>query len=142
MTSSPSKRIAPPSGHPPPAEAALPGGDRIELIPLAEEICHRYRAEHPDEDERYGEAGNAWCVHDNQHILKWVALALKVGEDYLERQIVWLAGILEARDFPLERLARNLEIAADVVAEEGLEAMRSPLEHAAHLVRSKPSFLT
>ena len=31
----------------------------------------RYRAEFPDEEERYGDAGNAWCVHDNQHILNW-----------------------------------------------------------------------
>ena len=36
--------------------------------------------------------------------------------DYEER-VAWLARILAARDFPLERLARNLEIAADVMRE-------------------------
>ena len=32
------------------------------------------RLEHPDEQERYGKAGMAWCIHDNQHILNWAAL--------------------------------------------------------------------
>jgi hypothetical protein len=29
--------------------------------------------------------------------------------------VAWLARVVEAREFPLERLARNLEIAAEVV---------------------------
>ena len=32
-------------------------------------------------------------------------------------QVDWLAGILGARDFPLDRLVRALEIGADVIAE-------------------------
>jgi hypothetical protein len=35
----------------------------------------------------------------------------------LEREVTWLVGILRARDFPVERLARNLELAAAVVDE-------------------------
>ena len=35
----------------------------------------------------------------------------------LGRQVSWLAQVLEAREFPLEHLARNLELAGDVVAE-------------------------
>ena len=35
----------------------------------------------------------------------------------MEHHVGWLAGVLVARDFPLEHLAVNLELAAEVVAE-------------------------
>jgi hypothetical protein len=107
---------APPSGHPPPARAELPGGHTLDLVSLGEEICRRYRAEFPDEEERYGDAGVAWCIHDNQHILNW-AVTEANGFGGFERQIGWLAGVLGARDFPVERMARDLEIAAEVVGD-------------------------
>jgi hypothetical protein len=88
----------------------------VSLVPLAEEICRRYRDEFPDEAQRYGDAGNAWCVHDNQHLLFWAASAVSGGVD-MDRQVGWLADVLEARDFPLPRLARNLDIGAEVVLE-------------------------
>ena len=142
MTSSPSRSLEPPNGDPPPTEIRLPAGEVLELVPLAEEICRRYRGEYPDEEGRYGDAGIAWCVHDNQHILNWTVVALDLEDrEYLERQISWLALVLEARDFPLERLARDLELAAEVVAEHGLEVLEAPLARAAGLVRSTPSFL-
>jgi hypothetical protein len=127
---------------PPPGEARLPGGEDIDLVALAQEICRRYREQYPDEEERYGDAGVAWCVHDNQHLLNWAAVSIDLEDPaYLERQVTWLAEVLEAREFPLERLARDLEIAARVVAERELEVMEAPLTEAAALVRSKPSFL-
>ena len=108
----------PPSGAAPPATARLSGGEVLDLRALAEEICERYRAEFPDEQERYGDAGMAWCVHDNQYLINW-AVTEANGLGGLERQIDWLAGVLEARDFPLDRLARDLEIAAAVLEEAG-----------------------
>jgi hypothetical protein len=106
-----------PGGAPPPRTAILVGGEApIDLVALAEEICRRYREEFPDERERYGDAGAAWCVHDNQHILAW-AVGARNGYVELERQLGWLARVLAARDFPVERLARDLEIAADVARE-------------------------
>jgi hypothetical protein len=119
-----------PTGVAPPEDAALPDGERLDLVLLAREICRRYRDEFPDEDERYGEAGNEWCRHDNRYILSWAALALRGYEDF-DARIDWLAGVLGARDFPLDRLARDLEIAADVVPElddvlrAGAERVRS-----------------
>ena len=104
----------PPSGSPPPASAELRSGDTLDLRELAEEICRRYRAEFPDEEGRYGEAGMAWCVHDNQHLLNW-AVTETNGFGGFDGHLEWLAGVLAARDFPVERLARDLEIAADVV---------------------------
>jgi hypothetical protein len=103
----------PPSGAPPPVSAELRGGPALDLRALADEICTRYRAEFPDEQQRYGDAGLAWCVHDNQHLLNWAVIESN-GLGGFERKLAWLAGVLEARDFPLERLARNLELAAGV----------------------------
>ena len=109
----------PPSGAPPPESAELRGGPTLDLRALAEEICTRYRAEFPDEEQRYGDAGVAWCVHDNQHLLNWAVIESN-GDGGFERKLAWLAGVLEARDFPLERLVRDLEIAAQVVGQAEL----------------------
>lgn len=106
------KRLEPPSGETPPATARL-GDVDVDLLALAQETCRRYRAEFPDEQERYGDAGIEWCVHDNQHILNWAVLA-QAGDVDLRRELAWLARVLAARGFPLERLVRNLELAADV----------------------------
>ena len=107
----------PPSGYPPPVSAQLRDGDALDLRAVAEEICSRYRAEFPDDLERYGDAAMAWCLHDNQHILNWAVIACK-GFEALEPRLDWLAAVLEAREFPLDRLARDLEIAASVVEDE------------------------
>ena len=119
-------------------------GEELELSPLAQEICRRYRQEFPDEPERYGSAVDAWCVHDTQHLLNWGAEAVGGYVD-MEYETGWLASVLEARGFPIERLARNLDIAAHVV----LEAVNSPfgrelaneLAVAASFVRSRGTFL-
>jgi hypothetical protein len=137
------RRLSPPSGHPPPESAHTADGERLPLRALAEEICRRYRAEFPDEHERYGDAGIAWCVHDNQHILNWAALESRGFVD-LDERLAWLARVLEARDFPLPRLARNLELAAEVVRDDfpaGGHEIAERLSSGARYIRSKPSFL-
>ena len=128
--------LKPPSGTPPPASATLAArGVAIDLVPLATEICRRYRAEFPDEAERYGDAGVEWCVHDNQHILSW-AIGAENGYVDLRRELSWLARVLDARDFPLERLARNLEIAAEV-AHEPVPEIVTGLREGADRVRAE-----
>src|SRR5215210_213554 len=62
--------------------------------------------------------------------LTWAA-ADAAGFENLDRQIEWLAGILNAHGYPVERLARDLEIAADVVA-----PLRAVLEPGAATVRA------
>jgi hypothetical protein len=111
-------RLAPPDGSAAPVEAVAPDGTRVDVRELAREVCRRYRAEYPDEEERYGAAGEAWCVHDNQYLLHW-ALLDAAGATSLDDQVHWLARVLAARDFPLDRLARDLELCADVVAASG-----------------------
>jgi hypothetical protein len=116
-----SRPVAPPSGHPPPRDARL-GGGTVDPERLAARICERYSALYPDERERYGAAGDAWCRHDNQHILSW-AIAAGSGLVDFSREIGWLARVLAARDFPLDRLAHDLELAAEELeADQGADA--------------------
>jgi hypothetical protein len=116
----------------------------LDLQELAREICSHYRLEFPDERERFGDVGQAWCVHDNQYVLDWGIEALSGYVD-MRDEISWLASVLEARDFPLDRLARNLDIGADVVrtrvAGEPGERLARVLADAAAFVRSRDTFL-
>jgi hypothetical protein len=57
-----------------------------------------------------------WCVHDLQYVLSWALVELE-GFEVLARQVEWLAGLLARRDYPLERLARSLELTRDVLRE-------------------------
>lgn len=120
-----------PSGGAAPEAAEIPGGRRLELAPPAREIARRHRDEYPDEEERYGDRGLEWCAYDNQWILAWAAAGAAGFED-LDRQIAWLAGILDARGYPIERLVRDLEIAAEVVA-----PLRAVLESGADTLRAR-----
>ena len=132
------RRVSPPSGSPPPVVAVLADGDvTLDLVALASEICRRYREEFPDEEGRYGDAGMAWCVHDNQHILNWAVGAANGWVDF-SKELAWLAGVLEARAFPLDRLARDLEIAAEVV---GHEPVADELRGGAEFIRAKRNSL-
>jgi hypothetical protein len=124
MRSSPtSERLTPPrGGRPPPTEARLADGEVVWLRPVAEEVAGRFYREYPDERDRYGEAGFQWCVHDNQYLVYWASLS----QDVFAHQLEWLAGLLEARTYPLGRLARDLEVAADVVEERWGERAAAP----------------
>ena len=104
-----------PSGAAPPTAATVAGRE-IELVPLAEAVAERYFEEFPEDLERYGDAARAWEVHDTSYCLHWAALDVE-GFASLDREVAWLANILRSRGFPLEHLARNLELAADVVDE-------------------------
>ena len=136
-------RTQPPTGKAP-STADVAGGSTLELEPLAREVCRRYSGEFPDEDERYGPAGRAWCVHDNQYLLSWAADSVRGYVD-LHQQVAWLASVLEARAFPIARLARNLELGAAVVrerlADEASAALSEALDNAAAFVRSRSTFL-
>jgi len=130
--------LRPPGGTPPPVLAEL-GGLPIDLQILAGAICDRYHAYYTDEAERYGPEAQAWCRHDNQWLLSW-AVGDVQGVTDLEDQVCWLARVLHARHFPLERLAHNLRLAGEVTrellpADEG-EALDDVLRRAALAVSS------
>jgi hypothetical protein len=136
------RRPEPPSGEQPPVTAVTVSGESFDLIPLAQDICRRYHQEFPDERERYGDAGEAWCLHDNQYLLSWAGEAA-CGFLDMNREVEWLATVLAARGFPLDRLARDLEIGADVVRDqlgpEPAEALAVVLADAAAFVRARVS---
>ena len=86
-------------------------------LEVAEGICDRYYAEFPDHDERYGERGRAYCAHDNAYLVAWLVDALGVaGHASFARNVAWLRGLLEARNFPMEAFQRNLELVSEAVA--------------------------
>ena len=129
---------APPSGWPPPTEAQL-AGRRVELAPLAAEVADRYFARHPEDLARYGaDVARAWEMHDTQHLVNW-AIGDVEGYIVLEERVTWLADVLAARDFPLDHLAHNLEIAGDVVEEQVDDGapVAGRLRDAAALVRAR-----
>lgn len=129
---------APPSGWPPPTEARL-AGRRVELAPLAAEVADRYFARHPEDLARYGaDVARAWEMHDTQHLVNW-AIGDVEGFIALDERVTWLADVLAARAFPLDHLAGNLEIAADVVEErvQGGAPVAERLRAAAALVRAR-----
>lgn len=141
---SPSALTAGPSGPPPPEAVTTTDGSRLALQPLAAEVCRRFRAEFPDYEDRYGEAAVPWCVFDNQYLLCWAVLATRDYLDFSDK-VSWLAQVLEARAFPLDQLARSLDIAAVVVDEQTrsgwAKAVSAELRTGARLVRSRDTFL-
>ncbi len=137
-----SRRTAPPGGWPPPDTASLDGRPVL-LSPLAADVAEAYFEVHPEDLERYGELARAWEQHDTQHLLHW-AIGDVEGHVDLIKQVSWLAGVLEARDFPVEHLASNLDLAATVVEAqvEGGVPVAERLRAAAAHVRSTPTFLS
>jgi hypothetical protein len=109
-------RALPPTGASPPNQALTAAGAVVELMPLAREICRRYALQFTDERERYGSAGEAWCLHDNQYLLAWAVQDARDGTVDLVEQALWLRDVLDRRGFPVDRLARNLEMAAEVTS--------------------------
>jgi len=127
---------------PPPETVIAPHGEELDLVAIARETCASYDSEFPDERERYGPAGADWCRHDCQHLLNWAVLSLTEALDF-EAQLAWLARVLEARDFPLSRLARGLELLAQAVrdAVPGEPEVATRLDAGAAFVASRPTFL-
>jgi hypothetical protein len=141
----PPHRVDPPSGMAPPTAAPSPvdGAPDLDLYGLAAAVVERYYAEFTDEDAVYGEVGRAWCQHDNQHLLNWAAHDV-AGTVSLNDQVAWLARILESRSFPILRLARSLDLGADVVREThgpDAEPMAQRLAGAARMIRERGTFL-
>jgi hypothetical protein len=62
-------------------------------------------------------------VHDTKWLLWWAIRDIEHRALDFGRELGWLARILAAREFPLARLARDLEIAADVLDEREGEAL-------------------
>jgi hypothetical protein len=113
-------RLAPPTGASPPAVFGLPDGMLLDLGPLAAEACRRYYQRYPDDLERYGHAGRAWCDHDSRHLLSWALEDARAGVVDCVEQVLWLGRVLSARSFPRDRLVAHVEAIGTVIDEAGL----------------------
>jgi hypothetical protein len=110
------RRLHPPQGgEPPPESETLPDGSVVALRPLAERVTAAYFDEFPDDGERYGDAGRAWCLHDTQFLLAWLIQGARLRTPIFEQQLRWLAQLLAARGYPVGRLDRHIELVADEV---------------------------
>ena len=114
-----SRRTAPPSGMPPPEHVTGRHGRRIDLVAIAHGTCVEHDYEFPDERERYQDVD-------------------------FERELASLARILEARDFPLPRLARCLELLARTTRESvpDVPQVAERVQHGADFIASHESFLS
>jgi hypothetical protein len=113
-------RTIPPSGVNPPQTFELEDGTEVDLGPLASQLCELYYDIYPDDLERYGAAGRAWCEHDSLYLLAWGLEDARAGTVDCVEQIQWLGRVLANRAFPIERLARHVELTAAVMRNSGL----------------------
>jgi hypothetical protein len=112
----PEKRLRRPSGDVAPGEIRVAGGELVRTEPLAGEITARFFALHPEQLERYGAAARDWCLHDSRWIVAWTLMDTELRAASLVREVDWLAGVLDARGYPLDGLADCLRIAGEVLS--------------------------
>lgn len=83
----------------PTSDPAFPG----HMLALAESVCAEYYRSF------------------NAYLAAWIVSAVELGSPAtLARDVRWLADLLAARDFPMDRFVRDLELVADAVVTEGL----------------------
>jgi hypothetical protein len=92
-----------------------------DVLAAAEEATVRFAVAHPEMDERYGERGRAYAVHDNAYLVAWVQNAVELkAPDTLRRNLRWLLDLLVAREFPRDWFLESLDIVTAVMLERGL----------------------
>jgi hypothetical protein len=114
---------------PPPAAATLPDGSEADLRGLAERVTDIHLQRHPEDANRYGDLARAWCIHDTQHLMAW-----GINDTDFAGQLGWLAGLLDARGYPVENLHDCVLTCARVLREahgEAAEAAARRMEDAA-----------
>jgi len=89
-----------------------------------------------------GRQGCNGADNDNQHVLNWAVISITGALDF-EAQLAWLARILEHRAFPLDRLARSLELLATALRASypGEEEVAERIRDGAAFISSRPSFI-
>jgi hypothetical protein len=113
-----------PRGAAPPA-AVYVGGTAIPLAPGRPDLFATGSSS-PTNVPATVTRGRAGAAHDNQWLLSW-AVNDVLGATDLGEQVQWLARVLHARDFPVDRLARDLETAAEIVVNGALGYVSKPV---------------
>jgi hypothetical protein len=87
----------------------------------AELVTARLMAEYPELEQRYGDRGRAFGVHDTAYQLAWIVGAVELRTaDRLRRDMLWLRDLLKARGFPMDVFRRNFELSVEVCEEARL----------------------
>lgn len=98
----------------PPTHATL-DGEIIDFAPIIEVVAHRYFGGGHPHGAVPEHLARRWHAHDTAYLLQW-AIDDVAGYGSLERELHWLTDVLAHRNFPLDGVAANLDIIADVVA--------------------------
>lgn len=98
----------------PPADATLDGVS-VDFAPLIDVVAHRYFSNGQPHGAVSEDIARRWHAHDTAYLVQW-AIDDCAGYGSLERELRWLTDVLHHRNFPLDGLAANLDIIADVVA--------------------------
>lgn len=101
----------------PTLDAALPPA----CLAAAELATDRFCDREPQLIERYGERGRAYTLHDFTYLFAWAmdAQALDAPAVF-DRNVLWLADLLAARDFPMIWYVGSVRLAREVAVEQGL----------------------
>ena len=102
-------------------EARGLGAPPERYVPAAEMVTTRLLAEYPELEERYGERGRAFGIHDTAYQIAWIVNAVELqSPERLSRDVLWLREILRARNFPMNVFRRNFELSISACRETGL----------------------
>jgi hypothetical protein len=89
-----------------PAAGSHPISSDPREIEAARRASERSRTESPYMWERFGERGQRFCHSDGG----WLALICRSEWWYVEREVLWLGGILASRGMPRWIFARHMEV--------------------------------
>lgn len=111
-------------------------GVLVEFAPVIETVAHRYFATDQPLGAVDEQLARKWHAHDTAYLLQW-AVDDAAGYGSLDDELRWLVDVLHHRNFPLDGLAVNLDIVADVIATNfgRLDGLVDSLRDGARLVR-------
>ena len=89
---------------------------RVRLRNLAEAVVDEQYRRRPDLEARYGPGGQAKCVQDTEHTLRFLAASVEVGQtkvfaDYFQ----WAVRVMAAHRVAPEDAVENLRLVAAVL---------------------------
>ena len=95
----------------------------------------------PTTSNATGPPDEAWCEHDSRYLIAWALEDARASTLDCVEQVQWLARVLAERSFPIERLARHVELTAAILRTPELGDIGSRaadrLSHAASLLTNE-----
>lgn len=99
-----------------PAAFELPDGERVNLGPLAADLCDLFLEAHPDLLTGHPEAQRRYeHEQEGRYILAWALEDASTGNLNLLEQVAWLGRVRTGRGHPGAQLAGLVRLAAAVI---------------------------